>query len=111
MSPFLVHGIEWVITAILAAAVGWLTSSLSKRRKHDHAMEVGMQVLLRTQLVNAYERYHVQHAKLTVERRREIDEAFMAYEALGGNGTVAGLVAEIDDDVWIENETRKKGER
>lgn len=107
MSPILIHGIEWAVTAILAGIVGWLTSSLSKRRRHDHAMEVGMQVLLRTALVNAYERYHVQHAKLTVERRREIDEAFLAYTELGGNGTVAGLVAEIDDDVWIENERRE----
>ena len=106
MSPFLVHGIEWVITAILAAAVGWFGNSLRKKQTHDTAMEQGMRVLLRTQLVDAYYLYHVQHVKLTVERRREIDEAFEAYTALGGNGTVADLYNEIDDDVWIE-----RGER
>ena len=107
MSPFLVHGVEWVITALLAGIVGWFGNSLRKKQSHDNAMEQGMRVLLRTQIVDAYYIYHVQHKKLTVERRREIDEAFEAYSALGGNGTVAELYHEIDDDVWIERGERQ----
>lgn len=102
MSPLVVHGIEWVITAVLAGAVGWFGNSLRKKQTHDDAMELGMRVLLRTQIVDAYDRYHNQHAKLTVERKREIDEAYEAYHALGGNGTITEMYREIDGDIWIE---------
>lgn len=102
MSPLVVHGLEWIITAALAGIVGWLSSGLRKRQKHDKAMEVGMQVLLRKQLVDSYDYYHNQQHHMTVERRRELDEAFSAYEALGGNGTVARMYEDMDNDVWIE---------
>lgn len=103
MSPFLVHGIEWAITAILAGLAGYLTSSLRKKHTHDDAMEVGMQVLLRKALIDSYDYYHNQCHKMTVERRREIVEAYEAYALLGGDGVVSKMVADItENDVWIE---------
>ena len=102
MNPLVVHGLEWLITAILAGLVGWLTSSFSKRQKHDRAMEVGMKVLLRKQLIDAYDYYHNQEHKMTVERKREVDEAYDAYIALGGNGTIRHMYEDVDNDVWIE---------
>ena len=109
MSPFLIHGIEWVITAILAGAVGWFGNSLRKKQTHDDAMEQGMRVLLRTQIVDGYYKYHVQQKKMTVERRAELDETFDAYTKLGGNGTVAQLFHELDDDdVWILDDVKKE---
>lgn len=103
MSPFLVHGIEWIITAVLAGLAGYLTSSLRKKHTHDDAMEVGMQVLLRKALIDSYDYYHNQCHKMTVERRREIVEAYEAYTMLGGDGVVSKMVADITEtDVWIE---------
>lgn len=109
MSPFLIHGIEWVITAILAGAVGWFGNSLRKKQTHDDAMEQGMRVLLRTQIVDAYYKYHIKQTKMSVERRAELDESFTAYQKLGGNGTVEQLFHEMDDDdVWILDERRER---
>lgn len=109
MSPFLVHGIEWIITALLAGLAGYLTSSLRKKHTHDDAMEQGMRVLLRTQIVDAYYKYHIKQTKMSVERRAELDESFEAYVQLGGNGTVAQLFHEMDDDdVWILDERRER---
>ena len=109
MSPFVVHGIEWIITAILAGAVGWFGNSLRKKQSHDDAMEQGMRVLLRTQIVDAYYKYHIKQTKMSVERRAELDESFEAYRQLGGNGTVAQLFHEMDeDDVWIVDERRER---
>lgn len=103
MSPFLVHGIEWLITAILAGAVGWFGNSLRKKQTHDDAMEQGMRVLLRKALIDSYDFYHNQCHKMTVERRREIVEAYEAYTRLGGDGVVSKMVADItENDVWIE---------
>ena len=103
MSPFLIHSIEWIITAILAGAVGWFASALRKHKTHENAMEVGMQVLLRKALIDSYDYYHNQGHKMNVERRREIVEAYEAYTMLGGDGVVSKMVADITEtDVWIE---------
>lgn len=106
MNTFVIHAIEWAITAVLAGAAGWAAATLRRRRTHDDAMEQGMRAILRKQIVDAYDIYHVQHRRLTVERKREIDEMFEAYSALGGNGTVADMYHEIDDDIWIERRPR-----
>ena len=102
MNAFLVHGIEWVITACLAGIVGYLASTLKRRKTHDKAMETGMQVLLRKALIDSYDYYHNQNHKLTLERKREITEAFEAYELLGGDGVIHELMENLDRDVWIE---------
>ena len=103
MSPFLVHGIEWIITAVLAGIAGYLTSSLRKKHTHDDAMEQGMRVILRKQIVDAYDLYHVKKsAPLTVERRREITEAYEAYEMLNGNGVITDMYHELqEDEIYI----------
>lgn len=103
MSPFLVHAIEWVITAVLAGVVGYVGATMRKHKTHEDAMEVGMQVLLRKALIDSYDYYHNQGHKMTVERRREIVEAYEAYTRLGGDGVVSKMVADITEtDVWIE---------
>jgi len=108
MSVYMIHAIEWVITAVLAGVVGYVGATMRKKQTHDDAMEQGMRVLLRTQIVDAYYKYHVQQKKMTVERRAELDESFQAYTRLGGNGTVATLFHELDeDDVWILDDVRK----
>lgn len=102
MNAFLAHGIEWLITACLAGIVGYLASTLKRRKTHDKAMEIGMQVLLRKALIDAYDYYHNQNHKLTLERKREITEAYEAYELLGGDGVIHELMENLDRDVWIE---------
>ena len=104
MSPFLVHGIEWLITAILAGLAGYLTSSLRKKHTHDDAMEVGMQVLLRKALIDSFDYYCNQNHKMTVERRREILEAYQAYSDLGGDGVISSMVERMtaENGIWIE---------
>ena len=104
MNAFLVHGIEWVITACLAAIVGYLASTLKRRKTHDKAMETGMQVLLRKALIDSFDYYHNQGHKLTIERKREITEAYAAYTLLGGDGVVSQMVENLttEKDVWIE---------
>lgn len=103
MNAFLVHGIEWIITACLAGIVGYLASTLKRRKTHEHAMEIGMQVLLRKALIDSYDYYHHQDHKLTIERKREIDEAYEAYITLGGNGTIRHMYEDTTEkDVWIE---------
>lgn len=84
-----------VISIIVAAACGWLGARVTALRKRDEALYTGMKVLLRSSLNDAYEHYVVEQKPLTLERKREIDEAWDAYSALGGNGTGRMLYEEL----------------
>lgn len=90
-----------IISALCAAlglAIGWIVSARKSRSDREkriaqrqEALCEGVLALLRAQIVDAYERYVVHDVPLTVERRHEIDRAYEAYVALGGNGTISRL--------------------
>ena len=115
---------ETIITALIAAAaavtVAVIEAKAARRRKEEderhaqlvtleterttraEAMALGMKALLRAQIVNFYDTYHNQERPLSVERRRELDEMYTAYHALGGNGTVTAMYEELKaSDIWI----------
>lgn len=94
-----------ILSALCTAvglAVGWIVSARKSRTKRERkisevqdAIREGVLALLRAQLVDAYERHVTHGGPLTVERRHEIDRAYEAYRALGGNGTIERLYQEI----------------
>ena len=84
-----------VISIIVAAVCGWLGASVSRLKKRDAALYEGMKVILRSSIMDAYDKYVVASAPLTVERKREIDEAWAAYSALGGNGAGRQMYEDI----------------
>ena len=84
-----------IISIIVAAVCGWLGAQLTRLRKKDEALYCGMKVLLRAALADAYERHVTEQHPLSLERKREIDEAYEAYRALGGNSTGAQMYAEL----------------
>lgn len=84
-----------IISIIVAAVCGWLGAQVSRIRKKDEALYCGMKVLLRASLNDAYEAYVTEQHPLSLERKREIDEAYEAYAALGGNGTGRQLYEEL----------------
>lgn len=104
MSVYMIHAIEWVITAVLAGVVGYVGATMRKKQTHDEAMEIGMKVLLRKSLIDSFDYYCNQNHKMTVERRREILEAYDAYSNLGGDGVISGMVDRMtsENGVWIE---------
>lgn len=84
-----------IISIAVAALCGWLGSQVVMLRRRDDALYCGMKVLLRATLLDAYERHVTNQTPLSLERKREIDEAFDAYSALGGNGTGKQLYEEL----------------
>lgn len=79
--------VSQVISIVVAAACGWLGAQASRLKRRDAALYEGMKAVLRKELVDDFERYVVNGHALSIERKREIDECFTAYEELGGNGT------------------------
>lgn len=83
------------LCAIIGALGGWIISARTSRTKREKALAQGVLALLRTKIVDAYERYVKQGHHLTMERKDEITRAYEAYEALGGNGAVKDLYEDI----------------
>ena len=97
--------LPWSITTVLSFALGFLTTRLRQINQRDIAMADGIRVLLRKQLVDSYDKFVVQKHRMTVERKAEIDEAYKAYAALEGNGTITTMYQEIQEvSVWIERD-------
>lgn len=115
---------EAIITALIAAAatitVAAIEAKASRRRKQederhaqlvrldhdrterDEAIMLGMKAMLRGQIINFYDQHHNQSKPLSVERKKELDEMYAAYHALGGNGTISQMYKNLkDSDIWI----------
>lgn len=94
--------VSWAITGALGALVGFLATKLHSRTSHEKAMEVGMRCLLRQEIVDAYEKFIVDEKPISVERKREVIEAYEAYHDLGGDGLITDMYEEIKDkDTYI----------
>lgn len=77
-----------VISILVAGFCGWLAAQMRGLKRRDEALYAGMRVLLRAQLFDAYDAYCVHGEKLSFERKEEVEQAWTAYSALGGNGVV-----------------------
>lgn len=98
MEPVLTYAVAWAVPAVL----GFLLGFVIEQKKSNKAYKAGMKVILRKEIVDAYEKHCVQGCPLTVERRREIDEVYKCYVALGGNGTAKAMYEEICKlDIYI----------
>lgn len=88
--------ISQVISIAVAAACGWLGAQATRLKKRDAALYEGMKAVLRKEIVDDYDRYVIQGNPMSLERKREIDECYAAYAALGGNGTGKTLYEQLD---------------
>lgn len=90
--------IGWLFAPAFAAVLGMYVESkkqavkhrdeeAERQRRHDEAVDRALKATLRKDLVDAMEKYVTNGKPLTVERKHEITESFLAYKELGGNGT------------------------
>lgn len=91
--------VGWVLAPLLSACVGYLLAAVrgfAKRgSQHDKAMEQGMRVLLRQQLIDYHRDYVVSGHACPVCVKEQATSVYAAYHDLGGNGTGTKLYQEI----------------
>ena len=97
--------ISYLIPAILGGIIGFFSTklrNLSKKakekeeenQKKDKAIEEGVQALLRNELVRRYREYETK-GELSILDKENIEDMFIQYQKLGGNGTVKQLMNEL----------------
>lgn len=88
----------WVLVPVCSALIATLVdrNKAIRRERAENArlkderrdtLEKAIKALMRKELMNDYENYVVKKKPLDVERKREVEEIFHVYSALGGNGT------------------------
>lgn len=78
------------IAALFGVVTGYLGGKVRRLTARDRAIEQGIGIILRRQLMEDYEAHVINGEPLTVEQRREVDECWEAYhEGLGLNGSGA----------------------
>lgn len=87
--------IEFVISPVLVALMGWVVYILKEQKKSTSAQEKGLMLLLRREIIEAHDRFYVKREPMSRLDFETLTETNEAYKALGGNGLTERLVEDI----------------
>lgn len=71
-----------------------MTTRLKKNKRKDEAIELGVQALLRNELIRRYREYE-QKGEISILDKENMEAMFEQYKNLGGNGTVKHMMDEL----------------
>lgn len=87
------YWIEWLF-GIVVAILGYLIKKINTRVKQqsakNDAIELGIQALLRAQLVDDYNHYMAK-GEFPIYARESFEQVYKQYKNLGGNGVMTDL--------------------
>lgn len=86
--------VSYLIPLILGSIIGFLTTKVKNNNKKDKAIEEGLVALLRNELVRRYREYETKQ-EISILDKENIEDMFVQYEKLGGNGTVKKMYTEL----------------
>lgn len=67
---------------------------LKKNKRKDKAIELGVQALLRNELIRRYREYEAK-GEISILDKENMEAMFEQYKNLGGNGTVKHMMDEM----------------
>lgn len=86
--------ITYIITTLIGIAIGFLGTKLKKNKKKDLAIEQGVQALLRNEIIRRYREFESK-GEISILDQENLDEMFIQYQNLGGNGTVKKMMNDL----------------
>lgn len=81
---------------VICLLIGYLFKKITKLWKRQHAIENGVQALLRNELIRRYREYELK-GEISILDKENITHMYEEYKNLGGNGTVEKLYDELLD--------------
>lgn len=100
------YWVEWafgVVAAIVAAYCKHIATQVKKEREEQKALRDGMRSLLRRQIIADCEQA-VRDGFCETKTKDTINDMYSSYHALGGNGVVAHLKAQVMNLPTIKGE-------
>lgn len=86
--------IDWAVPFLCGGALTGVTAYLKGRRKRESALEIGVQCLLRAEILRCSDQYTAKKW-CPVYAKEALKRAYSAYHALGGNDVATRLYEEI----------------
>ena len=87
--------IEFIISPILVAGLGYIVWLLQQNRKVADANAVGTMLLLRREIIEDHRRFVNDGEMMSAADFAYIDEIYQAYKGLNGNGMADKLYNEL----------------
>ena len=86
--------ISYIIPTILGGILGLIFTKLKKNKKKDLAIELGVQALLRNEIIRRYREFESK-GEISILDKENLEEMFEQYKNLGGNGTVTKMMHDL----------------
>lgn len=86
--------LSYLIPTILGAILGFIATKFKKNKKKDLAIEQGVQALLRNEIIRRYREFETK-GEISILDQENLDEMFVQYQNLGGNGTVKKMMNDL----------------
>lgn len=86
--------LSYLIPTLLGGVLGFIATKLKKNKKKDLAIELGVQALLRNEIIRRYREFETK-GEISILDQENLDEMFEQYKNLGGNGTVKKMMNEL----------------
>ena len=83
-----------VISTTISATITALISSAKTSRKKTHAIQDGLQSLLRAEVIRQHEKY-TERGFCPIYAKDALRRVYESYHALGGNGVITDLYKDI----------------
>lgn len=94
MAEILMQVIEWLVPFVFGGVVSGVTAYARAQRKHTNALELGVQCLLRAEILRCNEQYMEKNC-CPVYAKEALKRAYSAYHTLGGNDVATRLYEEV----------------
>lgn len=75
----------------LGVIVGWLVKVIKAESKRQKALELGLQAILRSQMISDYNEWYVNKGYAPIWAKQNFENVWIQYEALGENGVMDGI--------------------
>ena len=79
----------------LGVIVGWLVKTIKAEAQRQKALELGLQAMLRSQMINDYNKWYVNKGYAPIWAKQNFENVWVQYEALGKNGVMDGIHKEF----------------
>lgn len=86
--------ISYIIPTLLGGGIGFISTKLKKNKSKEEAIELGVQALLRNELIRRYREYEAK-GEISILDKENMEAMFEQYKNLGGNGTVKHMMNEM----------------
>ena len=88
--------ISWGIPVICGGVLGCCMTYIKMRKRKDRALEIGVQCLLRAEIIENYKEYQHKHY-CPIYAKESLKRMYSAYHDLGGNDVATSLYEKIVD--------------